>query len=66
MNGVKLGVGIGELTTYSTFSLQSTLHLKVGDKVNLQISYSTSGSLFDNVEHFTHFTGWLLQEDFSS
>ncbi len=49
----------------STMTLQSTLNLKKGDQVWLEIYYWSSGAyLDDNIsEHLTHFTGWMLQED---
>ncbi|XP_045028733.1 uncharacterized protein LOC123471456 [Daphnia magna] len=47
---------------YETFSLQSTLHLMKGDQVWLQISSIGTGVyLYGGL--FTHFNGWLLQED---
>ena len=47
---------------YETFSLQSTLNLIKGDQVWLQISSMETGVyLYGGL--FTHFNGWLLQED---
>jgi hypothetical protein len=45
-------------------SLQSTLALQAGDQVWVQISDQSSGVyLFDDNRHFTHFTGWILEQD---
>ena len=72
LNGVKIGAGyVSEANTVvnqvSPFPLQSTLNLKKGDQVWLQIfDQSTGASLFDNGEQFTHFTGFLLQEEIVS
>ncbi len=42
-------------------SIQSTLQLRQGDKVDL---YLSAGILDDtSSEHLTHFTGWLDEED---
>lgn len=53
---------------YETLSIQSTLDLKVGDEVWLQIKKRSAEQyiphLFDETtRHYTHFTGWLLEED---
>jgi hypothetical protein len=49
----------------SPLTLQSTLNLKTGDQVWVQISYSggSSSYLSDSSSHFTHFTGFLLEEE---
>jgi hypothetical protein len=48
-------------------TLQSTLSLKKGDQVWVQIDYYPSGSssyLYDdNSDHYTHFTGFMLEEE---
>jgi hypothetical protein len=45
-------------------TIQSTLNLKKGDQVWMEIRETTSGAfLFDNGNHFTHFTGFMLDED---
>ena len=41
-------------------SLQSTLQLKSGDRVDY---YLWSGSFYDNQYHWTHLNGWLDEED---
>ena len=46
-----------------TYSLQSTLELKAGDQVWMTVHALTSGArLFDDWDHYTHFSGHLLQE----
>lgn len=44
-------------------NLAVSLRLKLGDRVNL---YKSSGILFDSNSHFTHFSGWLVEEDLVS
>ena len=55
------------LRAIETHSLQSTLHLEVGDKIWLTIwaNYNNNGIFYDDRFHYTHFTGWLLNEDIS-
>ncbi|XP_046645807.1 uncharacterized protein LOC124336159 [Daphnia pulicaria] len=50
---------------YSPLTLQSTLNLKKGDQVWLQINYYSPSSsyLLDNGNHHTHFTGFMLEEE---
>lgn len=48
---------------HSPFTLESTQNLMAGDKVWLQITDISDGVyLYDNSNHFSHFTGWLLLE----
>jgi hypothetical protein len=48
----------------SPLSLQSTLNLKTGDQLWVEISYSSSSSyLVDSGNHYTHFTGFMLEEE---
>ena len=47
-------------------SLPSTLKLQAGDEVSLQITAVSSGNLNEDANHYTHFTGWLLQEELFS
>ena len=42
-------------------SLTSSLRLKINDKVNLY--KRSSGILYDDRLHLTHFTGWLVGEE---
>ncbi len=70
VNGVQIGraqcnsrSGGGE---WETLTLQSTIELKMGDLVWLQIVNIHSAFLQDeSAGQFTHFSGWLLQEDLS-
>ena len=68
LNGNK--VGRAECNDYTgkveweTLSFQSTLHLQSGDKIWLQIVAIATGVILQGSD-FTHFTGWLLQEDIS-
>ena len=67
LNGNVIGTGIGDTESDDapTFTLQSTLQLNAGDQVSLKLRSDANGFLHDDGSHFTHFTGWLLQEDFS-
>ena len=49
---------------YEIFSLQSTLQLQVGDQIWVDISGISAGTYIRG-SGFTHFTGWLLQDDIS-
>jgi hypothetical protein len=55
---------VSSASQYETFSLQSTLQLQVGDQIWVDIS-SISAGAYIRGSGFTHFTGWLLQEDIS-
>ncbi len=51
---------------WSMLTLQSTLNLKKGDRVWVQMSHSGTTAnfyLFDDGDHFTHFTGFMLEEE---
>jgi hypothetical protein len=64
IGGSKVQKESGPVRQYSPLTLQSTLNLKKGDRVWVQISYSGSDSfLKDDQEHFTHFTGFMLEEE---
>jgi hypothetical protein len=66
-------IGSGEIDSWknvayewSPLSLQSTLNLNKGDKVWLELYYSDPTMfLFDSSppNHFTHFTGFMLEEN---
>ncbi|XP_046456613.1 uncharacterized protein LOC124203802 isoform X2 [Daphnia pulex] len=49
----------------SPLTLQSTLNLKTGDQVWVQIAYyyDSSSHLLDSSYHMTHFTGFMLEEE---
>ncbi len=69
LNGDKIGRGyVEEGNTFASqdtqVTLQSTMNLKKGDQVWLQIDGLHSGtSLFDNAGHLNHFTGFMLEEE---
>ena len=55
---------VGTVAQYDTVSLQSTLNLQAGDEIWVQISLmSIRTYLHDDGYHYTHFTGWLLEEN---
>ena len=67
-NGGRIGAGyVEEANTIANqndqLTLQSTLNLEKGDQVWVVIDSILSGvSLFDSGAHYTHFTGFLLEE----
>ena len=69
LNGKIMAVGhVQELNTVagqqSPLTLHSTLNLKSGDQVWLKIGgRSTGANLYDDGYHYTHFTGFMLQEE---
>jgi hypothetical protein len=69
LNGGQIGLGyVEEANTVggqrSPFTLQSTLNLKKGEQVWVAIYYQSTGAyLWDSGNHYTHFTGWMLQEE---
>ena len=69
LNGGRIGSGdVQESNTVaeqcSPLTVQSTLNLKSGDQVWMSIGYqSTEAYLLDNFFHYTHFTGFMLEED---
>ncbi len=70
MNGGQIGLGyVEESNTVagqnSPLTLQSTLNLKKGDQVWMEIYSSSTGAYLvdDSYNHFTHFTGWMLEEE---
>jgi hypothetical protein len=50
------------LVPYSPLTLQSTLNLKTGDQLWVSIDGNSSSYLHDGGYHYTHFTGWMLDE----
>lgn len=73
LNGNEIGKGYSvEISTASQlkpYSLQSTLNLEAGDQVWVQIHRLGDPKgvyLFDDAAHYTHFNGWLLQENISN
>jgi len=65
VNGVKIGVSYGtSLPNYLGLSgINASLRLKVEDQVRLY--KVNNASLNDDGNHFTHFSGWLVEEDHS-
>ena len=69
LNGAIIGLGhVEEANTVfgqnDQVTVQSTLNLKKGDRVWLQIwDFSEGVYLYDDSNHFTHFTGFMLEED---
>ncbi len=69
LNGDRIGLGdVNEANTVTyqndQLTLQSTLNLKKGDQVWLQICIQSTGVyLYDNSDHYTHFTGFMLEEE---
>ena len=58
LNGYNVAYTYGH-TNYDSASLQSRLQLKKGDTVNM---FLAGGTLFDNADRYTSFTGWLDDE----
>ncbi|XP_046456949.1 uncharacterized protein LOC124204010 isoform X3 [Daphnia pulex] len=59
----------GPVDQWSPMTLQSTLNLKKGDRVWVQFTYSgsyLSSYLSDSSSHFTHFTGFMLEEEIAA
>ena len=69
LNGMRMGYAISDsrITSnadadaeYHPGSLHSRLKLKKGDQIDLWLHF---GALYDDGNHFSHFTGWLDDED---
>lgn len=62
------GINIGKMnnhfnidgTAFSMISLDASLRLKQGDQISL---FKSLGKIVDGDDHFTHFSGWLVEED---
>ncbi len=71
LNGKIIGSSLvrennGPVDQVSPLTLQSTLNLKKGDQVWMQIWYTDNSSsyLYEyDSYHFTHFTGFMLEEE---
>ena len=70
LNGGRIGVGrVSEAANTvanqdSPLIVQSTLKLTKDDQVWMEISTMLNGTyLYDNSDHHTHFTGFMLQEE---
>jgi len=56
-------IGSSHATSLSSVTLSgisSSLRLKMGDEVKL---FKYTGTINDNEGHYTHFSGWLVEED---
>jgi len=67
VNGNRVGSAFTQqsATSYETVSLSASLRLAAGDRVNL-FNYAGvlfDGTKFDGSSHYTHFSGWLVEED---
>jgi hypothetical protein len=68
VNGVQIGsTHCDGNNEWEALTLQSTIELKMGDSVWLQIAGSQGAYLQNNSDEggYTNFSGWLLQEDLS-
>jgi hypothetical protein len=71
LNGNRIGTSfVREDNTpvdqYNPLTLQSTLNLKKGDQLWMQTWYSDGSASYlaeDSVNHYTHFTGFMLEEE---
>lgn len=71
LKGKRIALGYVEKVNtdvqFSPVTLQSTLNLQKGDQIWLQITAMSAGVyLFDSNYYYTHFTGWLLEEEIFS
>ncbi len=72
LNGGEIGLGdVEEANTVANqnnqVTVQSTLNMKKGDQVWVQIEYTLAGEfLFDDINHRTHFTGFMLEEEIAA
>jgi hypothetical protein len=68
LNGGEIGKSVIEkanvlLRQWSVLSLQSTLSLKSGDQVWVQMDVTSWSYMYDSSDHLTHFTGFMLDEE---
>ena len=69
LNGDQIGLAyVDEANTVanqgSPLTLQSTLNLKKGEQVWMAITWWSSGAyLYSDSDHYTHFTGFMLEEE---
>ncbi len=74
LNGGLIGSGYVEEANTAAYqnsplTLQSTLNLKKGEQVWLQTDWQSTVNAFlvdDSYNHFTHFTGWMLEEEIAA
>jgi hypothetical protein len=71
LNGNRIGSsnvyeGSASVNQYNPLTLQSTLKLKTGDQLWVEIWYTDGSASFlydENLYHYTHFTGFMLEEE---
>ncbi len=69
LNGNSIGTSVVQennapINQYSPLTLQSTLNLKTGDRIWMKIGFSDSAAyLWDSHNHYTHFSGFMLEEE---
>jgi hypothetical protein len=59
----------GPVNQYSPLTLQSTLNLKKDDQLWVTIEYSDGSYSYlcdDSYDHWTHFTGFMLEEEIAA
>ena len=58
----------GRIDQFSPLTLQSTLNLEKGDQLWVQIFYSDLDSYLADFSshHYTHFTGFMLEEEIAA
>ena len=64
VNGVSIGQAVTQPSSTGSkdsVSLSASLRLAKGDRVNL--FNANIGVLFDDINHWTHFSGWLVEEE---
>ncbi len=57
--------GNAPVRQFSPLTLQLTLNLKKGDQLWVEIAFSNGSTsfLYDDSDHLTHFTGFMLEEE---
>jgi hypothetical protein len=68
LNGNRIGASRvsqnnGPVNQLNPLTVQSTLNLKTGDQLWVTIEYTGDSYLLDNSNHYTHFTGFMLEEE---
>ncbi len=72
LNGNRFGTSVvaesnvGSVNQFSPVTLQWTLNLQKDDQLWVQFEYfsgSYASYLYDDGDHYTHFTGFLLEEE---
>ena len=66
LNGENIGIAVAGsgVTAFGTLSLTASVRLKANDRVNLYKDGNNGHVLHEYGNyHYTHFTGWLVEED---